>query len=76
MKLMRIGYLGQTDVPVVPIVDTWNEINAFCLTKATPDQCRALLGTNPLYLPPTCKPETPFWAWMLIGFVISRIANI
>jgi hypothetical protein len=76
MKLMRIGYLGQTEVPVVPIIDTWNDISTYCRTKATDEQCVALLGTNPLYLPPTCKPETPFWAWMLLGFAISRITNI
>jgi len=80
MKLMILGSLGKDvtipEDPKIPIIDVWNDINDYCKTKATPDQCTALLGTGPLYLPFTCKAEIPFWAWMLVGFVASRITGI
>lgn len=52
----------------------WDEINQFCQTRTSPEQCQALLGYRPIYFPPTVfeKPALPFWALLLIGYVAGK----
>lgn len=77
--MLVMGRLGEevnpiVDQPEIAIGAIWDDINAYCQTKATPDQCRALLGWRPIYFPPivTEKPVMPFWALLLIGYVAGK----
>jgi len=67
--------LGQAEPTQEPIINVWSALNSLCLTKLTPEQCRGLIGTNPLYLPPTCVKDDKglkWWAFLGIGFAIGK----
>jgi hypothetical protein len=74
-----LGNLNQDETPAItdPYAAggaLWDDINAYCQTQATPAQCRALLGYKPIYFPPIVaeKPIIPFWALLLIGYVLGK----
>ena len=68
--------LGEgTPAPKKTVIEVWGELNTLCQQWWTPEQCTGLLGTQPFYLPPTCKEEkkgVPWWGYMAIGFVIAK----
>lgn len=74
MYKVRTLALGQDTTPATqePVINVWNALNQLCLTKLTQDQCTGLLGTRPVYFPPTCKRGIPWWVYAVIGFVAGK----
>jgi hypothetical protein len=66
--------LGQDTTPATqePIINVWNALNELCLTKLSQEQCTGLIGTQPVYFPPTCKRGIPWWVYAVIGFVAGK----
>ena len=67
--------LAQTTEPTEypPISTVYDELRAYCLTRLPPAHCDGILPQRYLYYPPELKPQTPTWAWVLLGFVIARV---
>ncbi len=63
--------LGQ-DTTEEPVINVWQALNELCLTKLSPEQCAGLIGTQPVYFPPTCKRTVPWWAYVILGYVAGK----
>lgn len=76
MSLRQISYLGQTGTtePYATIGEVWNIVRQKCLEipGMTEAQCNGLLGTQPIYFPPTCKQGVPWWVYIGVGFVLGK----
>lgn len=77
--IVLLGNLGQDETPAatdpyMSVGTLWDNIDQYCQTQATPEQCRALLGYKPIYFPPVVieKPVMPFWALLLIGYIVGK----
>lgn len=76
--MIMLGTLGQDESPVIDpnmtVGTLWDNINQYCQTQATPDQCQGLLGYRPIYYPPVVveKPILPFWVLLLLGYVAGK----
>jgi len=73
MYNVRRYELGQSPTTTTPMT-MWDAINALCLKSMTKAECQGLIGTNPLFLPPTCVKEWsfPWWGYLIAGFVAGR----